>query len=59
MSYDVTDYIIGLVIGIFMGAMVSGIVVSIPDNQKLRECQKELPRNQMCELVAVPQVQEN
>jgi hypothetical protein len=49
---------VGMIFGFFIGAIVSGVLVSTPPIQQLRECQKELPRNQMCELIAVP-MQEN
>lgn len=53
-----TDYVLGTIFGIVVGSIFSVIIVCAPENQKLRECQKDLPRNQMCELIAVP-IQEN
>ena len=52
MSEFTAGTIVGMLVGAFMGAMVYGVSSGAFD--AIKDCQSNLPRNQVCELTAKP-----
>ena len=52
MSEFTAGTIVGMLVGAFIGAMVQGVSSGAFD--AIKDCQANLPRNQVCELTAKP-----
>ncbi len=60
-----SDITIGAIFGIFLGFMISGLIILVDPTsyrnvhkQAIEECEKELPRSQTCVVIAVPKLSE-
>jgi hypothetical protein len=59
MKDDQWIFVTGVLLGMFsfaMGTLVADVFDSTSDMNKKKQCEKTLPRNQYCVMIAVPDV---
>ncbi len=49
------DSVIGLIFGFILGFVICSWIFYGDINKQLKECQRSLPRDQYCKIIAVPE----